>query len=208
MRAVMTATITSTTDTHEESEMQEEMTGHKRMTMGWGRFFAMIAVSIIVMFPLMYQLVYSVDHATFSLTRLVSSVVMGCVMAVIMLAFMWKMYEGQGAKLAVLIGAIVLGVGTLAINRQQTLIGDVDFMKSMIPHHSIAINNARKADIRDPRVRKLADGIIRAQVKEIAEMKLLVDDIEKNGKRGNTTLPPTTAQLTEDMKPEIGEAVR
>lgn len=88
------------------------------------------------------------------------------------------------------------------------MIGDVDFMKSMIPHHSIAINNARKADIRDPRVRKLADGIIRAQVKEIAEMKLLVADIEKNGKRGNTTLPPRTAQLTPDMKPEIAEAVQ
>ncbi|MBN9072092.1 MAG: DUF305 domain-containing protein [Rhizobiales bacterium] len=176
--------------------------------MGWSRFFAMIAVSTLVMFPLMYQLVYSADHATFSLTRLVSSVVMGCVMAVIMLAFMWKMYEGQKTKLAVLTGAIVVGVITLAINRQQMLIGDVDFMKSMIPHHSIAINNARNADIRDPRVRKLADGIIRAQVMEIAEMKLLVGDIERNGTRGSTRLPPLTAALTQDMQPEIDAAVK
>ncbi|RCW70382.1 DUF305 domain-containing protein [Pseudorhodoferax soli] len=181
---------------------------HAMMRMSWGRFFAMIATSTIVMFPLMYQLVYSADHATFSLTRLVSSVVMGCVMAAVMLAFMWRMYAGPRTKLAILIGAIVLGVLILAINRQQTLIGDVDFMKSMIPHHSIAINNARKADIRDPRVRKLADGIIRAQVKEIAEMNLLVDDIENNGARGSVTLPPRTAELTPDMTPEIGEAVR
>lgn len=176
--------------------------------MGWGRFFGMIAVSTVVMFPLMYQLVYSTDHMTFSLTRLVSSVVMGCVMAIIMLAFMWKMYEGPAVKIAVLLGSIILGAGVLAINRQQILIGDVDFMRSMIPHHSIAINNGRKADIRDPRVRKLADGIIRAQVKEIAEMKLLIEDIEKNGARGDTTLPPRTAELTPDMKPEIEEAVR
>jgi hypothetical protein len=168
----------------------------------------MIAVSTLVMFPLMYQLVYSADHATFALTRLVSSVVMGCVMAVIMLAFMWKMYEGQTIKLAVLIGAIVVGVVTLAINRQQMLIGDLDFMKSMIPHHSIAINNGRKADIRDPRVRKLADGIIRAQVKEIAEMKLLIADIEKNGTRGATSLPPRAAEPTQDMEPEIDAAVK
>ena len=133
---------------------------------------------------------------------------MGCVMAIIMLAFMWKMYAGPTMKLAVLAGSILVGVGVLAINRQQSLIGDVDFMKSMIPHHSIAINNARKADIRDPRVRKLADGIIRAQVKEIAEMKLLVSDIERNGARGSTTLSPSTADLTPDMKPEIEEAVR
>lgn len=181
---------------------------HSMMKMGWSRFFAMIATSTIVMFPLMYQLVYSADHATFSLTRLVSSVVMGCVMAVIMLAFMWKMYAGLGTKLTVLAGSIVLGVVILAINRQQALIGDIDFMKSMIPHHSIAINNARKAGIRDPRVRRLADGIIRAQVKEIAEMKLLVDDIEKNGSRGSVALPPRTAEQTPDMKPEIEQAVQ
>ncbi|WP_232314859.1 DUF305 domain-containing protein [Oceanibaculum pacificum] len=188
--------------------MNEPMSDHQMMKMGWGRFLAMIAVSTLVMFPLMYQLVYSADHATFSLTRLVSSVVMGCVMAVIMLAFMWKMYEGQAIKLAVLIGAIVVGVVALAINRQQMLIGDVDFMKSMIPHHSIAINNARKADIRDPRVRKLADGIIRAQVMEIAEMKLLVADIERSGTRGTTPLPPRTAEQTQDMQPEIDAAVK
>ncbi len=188
--------------------MQDNTSDRHAGQMGWGRFFAMIAVSTLVMFPLMYQLVYTPDHATFSLTRLVSSVVMGCVMSVIMLAFMWRMYAGRTIKLVVLIGSIVIGVGVLAINRQQSLIGDVDFMKSMIPHHSIAINNARKADIRDPRVRKLADGIIRAQVKEIAEMKLLVADIERNGTRGDTTLPPRTAERTADMEPEIAAAVR
>ena len=187
--------------------MKEQMTDHHMTKMGWGRFFATIIVSTLVMFPLMYQLVYSADHATFSLTRLVSSVVMGCVMAAIMLAFMWKMYNGQGLKLLVLISAIALGVITLAINRQQVLIGDVDFMQSMIPHHSIAINNARKADIRDPRVRQLADGIIRAQVMEIAEMKLLVADIKENGPRGNTPLPARTADRTPDMEPEIEAAV-
>ena len=185
-------------------------TGHqdKMMTMGWGRFAAMIAVSTAIMFPLMYQLVYSWDHATFSLTRLVSAVVMGCVMAAVMLAFMWNMYRGQGAKLAVLIGAIVLGIVVLMINRQQTLIGDVDFMKSMIPHHSIAINNAENAHLSDPRVRKLADEIISSQVREIREMKLLVADIDKNGSRGQRALPPIPATITPDMQPKIDEAVK
>ena len=179
------------------------------MHMGWGRFFAMILTSTIIMFPLMYQLVYEPDHATFALTRLVSSVVMGCVMAVIMLAFMWKMYRGPGTKLAVLIGAIVLGVITLSVNRQQSLIGDLAFMKSMIPHHSIAINNARKADIRDPRVRELADNIIEAQVKEIAEMQMLVADIEANGPRGDgQPLAPRSAELTPELKAEAEAAIR
>jgi hypothetical protein len=77
----------------------------------------------------------------------------------------------------------------------------------MIPHHSIAINNSRKATITDPRVRKLADGIIAAQVKEIAEMKLLIDDIERQGSRGKAALRPRPAEVTPEMKREILRAV-
>jgi hypothetical protein len=179
-----------------------------KMMMSWGRFAAMIAVSTALMFPLMYQLVYSWDHATFSLTRLVSAFVMGCVMTAVMLAFMWNMYRGQGTKLMVLIGAIAAGAVLLTINRSQSLIGDVDFMKGMIPHHSIAINNAERARISDPRVRKLADEIISSQVREIAEMKLLIKDIDAHGKRGQGPLSPIPATLTRDMEPKIEEAVK
>jgi len=163
--------------------------GGKSMSMGWGRFAAMIAVSTVIMFFLMYQLVYSFEHALFSLTRFVSALVMGCVMTAVMLSFMWKMYRPAVVKVAVLGVAIVGGIGLLAVNRSQALISDVDFMKAMIPHHSIAINNARKADIRDPRVRYLADRITRDQVKEIAEMKMLIADIEQLGRRADAALP-------------------
>jgi hypothetical protein len=108
----------------------------------------------------------------------------------------------------VLVTAAALGVGLLYINRAQRLVDDARFMKAMIPHHSIAINNARKADIRDPRVRDLADGIIASQVREIREMQLLVADIEGNGRRGKTPLPARSAVVTPDMEPEIREAVR
>ena len=155
----------------------------------------MILVSTAIMFILMYQLVYSVDHALFSLTRLVSSLVMGCVMTV-MLAFMWKMYHPDFAKIGVLVASILLGVSLLLINRSQVLVGDVNFMKAMIPHHSIAINNARRADIRDPRVRYLADRIIRDQVKEIAEMKMLIDDIGRHGRRADVLRQPGPDVLT------------
>ncbi|OUC53679.1 DUF305 domain-containing protein [Sphingobium sp. GW456-12-10-14-TSB1] len=174
---------------------------------GWGRFAAMIATSTVVMFFFMYQLVYSSEHAMFSLNRLISSFVMGCVMTVIMLGFMWSMYKGQATKVAVLAGALLLGIALLAINRSQALIGDTGFMKSMIPHHSIAINNARRSSLSDPRVRKLADEIIAAQVREIAEMKALIQDIERSGERGSATLPARPAELTPDMLPKIREAV-
>jgi hypothetical protein len=81
----------------------------------------------------------------------------------------------------VLVIAGVAGLTLLFVNRAQILIGDVAFMKAMVPHHSIAINNARKASITDPRIRKLADQIIASQIREISEMKVLIDDIESHG---------------------------
>jgi hypothetical protein len=172
------------------------------MRMGWGRFGAMIAISTAIMFLLMYQLVYSADHVLFSLTRLISALVMACVMTAVMLAFMWKMYQPTAAKAAVLALAVISGIALLAVNRSQALIDDVAFMKAMIPHHSIAINNARKADIRDPRVRYLADRITRDQVKEIAEMKMLIEEIEQHGRRANSPRPAGPASLTPEAAQE------
>ncbi len=176
--------------------------------MGWGKLAAMIAVSTVIMFPLMYQLVYKWDHAMFSLNRLIASLVMGCVMTAAMLVFMWPMYRGTSTKVLVLAAALVGAVALLAVNRSQALIGDTAFMRSMIPHHSIAINNARKATLKDPRVRKLADGIIEAQVREIAEVQLLISVIDAHGSRGASALPPRQAHVTPDMQPEIEKAVR
>lgn len=179
-----------------------------RMHMGWARFAGMILLSAAIMFFLMYQLVYDWDHTTFSLNRLLASLIMACVMSIIMLAFMWSMYRGTGLKIAILAGAAVLGAGLLYANRSQSLIGDVSFMRAMIPHHSIAVNNASRAALSDPRVRKLADGIIASQITEIAEMKLLIDDIEKNGSRGQSALPPVSTAITPEMEGKAQEAVK
>ena len=81
-------------------------------------------------------------------------------------------------------------------------------MRAMVPHHSIAINNARKATLRDPRVRRLADGIIESQVREIEEMRLLIDDIERNGERGASPLAARPAELTPEMQRQARAAVR
>lgn len=181
---------------------------HDQMNMSWWRFAAMIATSVVIMFFLMYQLVYESDHALFSMNRLVASLVMGAVMTCVMLGFMWSMYKGATVKWVVLGTGALAAVGLLWVNRSQALIDDSRFMKSMIPHHSIAINNARKAKISDPRVRKLADEIIASQVREIAEMKLLIKDIERNGERGENPLPAREAKVTEDMIPKIREAIQ
>jgi hypothetical protein len=178
-----------------------------KMSASWGRFAAMIATSTVIMGFLMYQLVYSFDHLLFSVNRMIASLVMGCVMTVVMLAFMWSMYKGTTLKVTVLVVAALLAVVLFFVNRGQVVIGDVTFMRAMIPHHSIAINNARKASISDPRVRELADEIIRAQVVEIEAMKQLIADIEENGEQGTEPLPPVSTEITDDMRQEIEELV-
>lgn len=146
-------------------------------------FFAMIATSTAVMFGLMYLNTYTFDHIFFSETRFWMALVMGATMAVIMLAFMLGMYRDPRKNMAIFIGAAVVFAGALWLVRSQETIGDVAWMKAMIPHHSIAIMTSERAHLRDPRTRELAEDIIIAQRREIAEMKYLIKDIERNGAR-------------------------
>ena len=146
--------------------------------MKYSTFGAMIATSTIVMFGLMYLNTYSLDHILFSETRAWMAIVMGATMAVIMLAFMLGMYRNRTANIAIFAAAIIAFAGSLYLVRSQDTIADVAWMKAMIPHHSIAILTSERANISDPRVRKLADEIIEAQRREIGEMKALIADLE------------------------------
>lgn len=148
--------------------------------MSYGRFAAMIATSTVVMFGLMYLNTYALDHLAYSQTRTWMAIVMGAVMAFIMLGFMLSMYKNRAANIAILVASAVVFAGSLWLVRSQQTVDDASYMRAMIPHHSIAIMTSERARIRDPRVRELADKIIEAQVREIAEMKALIADLERN----------------------------
>ena len=135
--------------------------------MSYWRFAAMIATSTIVMFGLMYINTYAFEHLFFSETRTYMALLMGAVMAVIMLSFMLSMYASRAINIAIYAGAVVVFGLTLWLVRGQATVGDTSYMRAMIPHHSIAIMTSERANISDPRVRKLADEIIAAQRKEI-----------------------------------------
>jgi uncharacterized protein (DUF305 family) len=146
--------------------------------MSYQRFAAMIATSTVVMYGLMYATNYSVDHVWFSQTRFWMALFMGGAMAIIMLAFMLGMYKDRQKNLAIFGGAAVVLLATLFLARSQVTVRDVAWMKSMIPHHSIAILTSERARIADPRVRELADAILETQRREIAEMEGLIAELE------------------------------
>jgi len=145
------------------------------------KFILMLAASFIAMYVTMYLNTYEIDHVYFSLTRFYMTCLGISAMALIMWFFMRKMYKNKKKNIAILFGSLILFVGALGLVRVQSpIVGDVLWMKAMIPHHSIAILTSKRADIKDPEVRKLADDIIEAQEKEIAEMKLMIKRLESN----------------------------
>jgi Domain of unknown function (DUF305) len=145
------------------------------------RFAGMIATSTVVMFLLTYTNVFDIAHIHYSQERLYMAIVMGSAMAIVMLLWMWKMHPDRGRNLAIIGAATVVGIAAFLFSQTQAFVDDDRYMRGMIPHHSIAILTSERAGINDVRVRALADRIIEAQRREIAEMTWLLEDIEANG---------------------------
>lgn len=143
------------------------------------KFIMMLAASFIAMYITMYLNTYEIDHIYFSLTRFYMVCLGISVMALIMFFFMSKMYQNKNKNIAILLGSLFIFISALSLVRMQSpIIGDILYMKAMIPHHSIAILTSKRADIKDPEVKKLANNIIIAQEKEIAEMKQYIKRLE------------------------------
>lgn len=145
----------------------------------YGKFGIMIAVSTFIMYWLMYLNVFQFDHIFFSQTRLYMALIMGSVMAFVMLLFMWGMYKNKTVNFIILGVSALVFSASLWLVRSQTTVDDVSWMKAMIPHHSIAILTSERAEIEDPRVKELSEEIIKAQRREIEEMKRLIEDLEE-----------------------------
>lgn len=155
----------------------------------YGKFANMIVTSTVVMFALTYLNTYEEDHIYFSENRVYMALIMGAAMAIIMLSNMQDMYTDKKMNSTIFsISVIIFGLA-LWLLRSQALIDDVSWMKSMIPHHSIAILTSERANLTDPRTKELAEKIIETQREEIEEMKVLIKDIES---KKNESVPGHT----------------
>ena len=89
------------------------------------------------------------------------------------------MYEKKSWNYGIIAIALLIGAGTYHIMRQQTFVDDVAWMRAMIPHHSSAIMVSQKAHLKDPEAIELAEEIIEAQEREIAQMKKMIYRLEQ-----------------------------
>ncbi|MEQ8879625.1 MAG: DUF305 domain-containing protein [Fulvivirga sp.] len=171
------------------------------------KFFAMIATSMVAMFFLMYTHSYQIiDHFWFSETRFFMTLIMAGSMIIIMLLYMLNMYQNRKANMAIIGLGLLLIAGGIGLVRSQVTVTGVDYMEGMIPHHSIAILTSERSQIKDIRVRKLADEIIKAQRREIMEMDWLINDIRENGivetegEEKNRPVPEFEGKLDEETR--------
>ena len=142
-------------------------------------FVLTLLCSFIIMYGVMFLNVDQADHIYLSMTRLYMTLMMVTAMALLMLAMMRMIYKNRKLNVIIILSSTAMFILSLIGVRTQTFVGDVQYMKGMIPHHSIAIMTSKNANIKDPEVRKLADGIIAAQEKEIAQMKRILAQMNK-----------------------------
>jgi uncharacterized protein (DUF305 family) len=143
--------------------------------MAYSRFAVRMMISFLVMYMVMFLNMDQLNHYHTSTTRVYMAILMVAPMAVTMMLMMGKMYPDKKLNTGIVITAIAVFVLVLLGLRTQTPVGDVQYMKAMIPHHSSAIMVSRHAKISDPQVKKLAEQIIASQEKEIAEMNAMLE---------------------------------
>jgi uncharacterized protein (DUF305 family) len=149
-------------------EMSQDMVRHH---------YAMLAVnllaSLIIMYVAMFAMIWSWGEFVQNFNFLYMALVMWAPMAAVMLATMQPMYPNKRLNgLLYLAFAAVFILSFIGI-RDQSLVGDEQFLRSMIPHHSGALLMCREASIQDAEIRQLCEGIIASQSSEIEQMKAI-----------------------------------
>jgi cytochrome c oxidase subunit IV len=163
---------------HDEDGHQHDQSHDMKMYL---RFAAMILTGMVVMYFVMFVGSWEWSHIRFSQSRIFMAITMGGAMGLVMLAWMLNMYKSVKLNIVIVAVSLLLLVGGAFLDRSQTTVGDISFMRGMIPHHSLAITRSERASIEDLRLCELAVEISEAQRREILEMEWLIEDIEENG---------------------------
>ena len=137
----------------------------------------MAAIHFVAMYVLMYAMVDSYQQVVPNNNNLYMAALMTSPMLLMEVVLMRGMYPDRGKNAVVILAGLILLIGAFAAIRKQAIVGDEQFLKSMIPHHSGAILMCRESSLSDPRVLDLCRGIVESQKREIEEMGSLLDSL-------------------------------
>lgn len=146
--------------------------------MEYKKFSITMGCSFVIMYLTMFLNMDDVNDYHTSMTRIYMTLLMVAPMAIVMILVMGKMYRSKKVNRRIIASACLVFILSLIGLRSQAFIGDTQYLKAMIPHHSSAIMTSKNASIKDPEVRKLADSIIASQEKEIQQMNQILERLD------------------------------
>jgi hypothetical protein len=155
--------------------MKSSETEKGEMNGSYTKFALMTALSFVIMYAVMFLNVAEFNHIYLSLNRFYMTVLMVAPMSVLMMGLMGGMYKNKRANTGIITAGIVVFILAFVCLRTQAFIGNRQYMRGMIPHHSSAIMTSSHADLQNPEVKKLSGDIIEAQEREITLMEQLID---------------------------------
>jgi uncharacterized protein (DUF305 family) len=131
-------------------------------------------INAVIMYLVMYTMIDGLQDFYNNINQVYMVLMMAAPMVIIMLIDMKSMFTDKRLNLimhAVSITLVLLGFFGM---RTQAAVGDAQFLRAMIPHHSGAVLMCREAEITDPEIQSLCRNIIRSQQEEIAQMKTIL----------------------------------
>ena len=133
-----------------------------------------ITINTIIMFFLTYVMISSADHFVVNINRIYMALIMAAPMVIVMLLVMRSMFMNKRLNAILLATFGLMTILLFILIRTQTPVGDVQFLRSMIPHHSGAILMCEQSTITDPEIIELCDEIVQAQQEEISQMETIL----------------------------------
>jgi hypothetical protein len=133
-----------------------------------------VSINTLIMFLLTYVMIDRVEHLQVNINRIYMALIMAFPMVIVMLVVMGSMFKNQRLNAILFATFGALSILVFFLIRTQTPVGNVQFLRSMIPHHSSAILMCEQAAITDPQIARLCDEIIQTQEDEIAQMEAIL----------------------------------
>ena len=134
-----------------------------------------VLVGLAIMYFAMFAMIAGWGDFYNNINMAYMAVMMAAPMGTLMLLTMPGMYPSRGLNLALHAVFVLAFLGAFAAIRWQAGIGDDQFIRSMIPHHSGAILMCNEAELADAELRDLCTGIVEGQRDEIEQMQAILD---------------------------------
>lgn len=143
------------------------------------KLLIMAILSFVSMYVLMYSMVNTIGNVFNNFNQFYMAGMMTAPMVVFELLLMGSMYPDKRLNVVILLVSLITLVGFFLFIRQQTAIGDNQFLRAMIPHHSGAILMCEQSSLQDPEIQALCDSIILSQQGEIDQLKAILQRLDQ-----------------------------